>query len=240
MFRRKYQKRNCATAGTVESLRYSHNGTGETKTIGRTRRPTRQAAKGGGSGYHGHRPRETLGGLGGFGFLRNSFTTPERVCTMVCGVTKRRPDDPDTGPRKKRRRTTRPIINMLLHVGTEKKPVKALLDTGCSIALINQQTVKRWGIQKRRHKEARTIESFTGATVQGAGQHYTEPLCLQHRKYFTREVFEISPMEEGIDVFLPFKWIERHPPQGAWDTEEIRFNSAGCLENCNKFATNDF
>ena len=139
-----------------------------------------------------------------------------------------------------RRRNTRAIIDMLLHDGSEKRPVKALLDTGCSIALINQQTVNRWGIQKRKHKEARTIERFTGATVQGAGQHYTEPLCLQHRKHFSREVFEISPMEGGIDVFLPFKWIERHPPQGAWATEEIRFNSAECLETCNKFAANDF
>jgi len=47
-------------------------------------------------------------------------------------------------------------------------------------------------------------------------------------------------MEEGIDIFLPFKWIEQHPPQGAWESEEIRFNSARCLENCNKFTTNEF
>jgi len=160
---------------------------------------------------------------------------------MVYGVPKRKTDDPNAGPGKKRRRATRPIINMLLHIGTEKKPVKALLDTGCSIALINQQTVKQWGIPKKKHKEARTIESFTGATVQGAGQHYTEPLCLQHRKHFSREVLEISPMEEGIDIFLPFSWIEQHPPQGAWSSDQdIRFNSARCLENCTKFATNEF
>jgi len=129
---------------------------------------------------------------------------------------------------------------MLIHVGTQKKLIRALLDTGCSIALINQKTVDKWGIRKKKHKEARTIESFTGATVQGAGKYYTEPLRLQQRKHFSREVFEISPMEEGFDVFLPFKWIEQHPPQGAWESEEIRFNSARCLENCGKFTTNDF
>jgi len=129
---------------------------------------------------------------------------------------------------------------MLLHDGTQRKPRKALLDTGCSIALINQKTVDKCGIQKKKHKEARTIESFTGTIVHGAGQYYTKPLRLQHRKHFSREVFEISPMEEGIDVFLPFKWIEQHPPQGAWESEEIRFNSARCLENCGKFTTNDF
>ena len=129
---------------------------------------------------------------------------------------------------------------MLLHDGTQKRPIKVLLDTGCSIALINQKTVDKWGIQKKEHRKARTIESFTGATVSGAGQYYTKPLRLQHRKHFSREVFEISPMEEEIDVFLPFKWIEQHPPQGAWESKEIRFNSTGCLENCGKFTTNDF
>jgi len=69
---------------------------------------------------------------------------------------------------------------MLLDDGTQRKPIKALLDTGCSIALINQKTVDKWGIQKKKHKEARTIESFTGATVPGAGQYYTKPLRLQH------------------------------------------------------------
>jgi len=48
-------------------------------------------------------------------------------------------------------------------------------------------------------------------------------------------------MEEGIDIFLPFSWIEQHPPQGAWSSDqEVRFNSTRCLENCNKFATNEF
>jgi len=110
---------------------------------------------------------------------------------------------------------------MLLHVGTQEKPIRVLLDTGCSVALINQKTVDKWGIQKKKHKEARTIESFTGATIQEEGQYYTESLHLQHRKHFSREVFEISPMEEGIDAFLAFKWIEQHPPQGAWESEEI-------------------
>ena len=47
-------------------------------------------------------------------------------------------------------------------------------------------------------------------------------------------------MEEGIDIFLPFSWIEQHPPQGTWDTEEIRFNSPNCLEKCTKYETGEF
>jgi len=47
-------------------------------------------------------------------------------------------------------------------------------------------------------------------------------------------------MEKGVDIFLPFRWIERHPPQGAWTQDEIRFNSAPCLEACTKYENNDF
>jgi len=47
-------------------------------------------------------------------------------------------------------------------------------------------------------------------------------------------------MEESIDIFLPFSWIEQHPPQGAWTTEEVRFNSLSCLEKCTKYETAEF
>jgi len=59
-----------------------------------------------------------------------------------------------------------------------------------------------------------------------------EPLLLQHRKHYPREKFEILPMDAETDIFLTFKWISMHPPQGAWMDKEVRFNSAGCLENC--------
>ena len=76
--------------------------------------------------------------------------------------------------------------------------------------------------------------------VKGAEQWCTEPMRLQHWKHYTRERFEISPMDPEIDVFLPFGWITQHPPQGAWTSEEVRFNSAGCKRRCTKYETNDF
>jgi len=47
-------------------------------------------------------------------------------------------------------------------------------------------------------------------------------------------------MEEAIDLFLPFKWIERHTLQGTWTSEEIRFNSPTCLEKCTRYETAKF
>ena len=79
-----------------------------------------------------------------------------------------------------------------------------------------------------------------GESVKGAGQYYTEPLLLQHRKHYSMEKFEISLMDAEIDVFLPFEWISSYLPQGTWTTDEVRFNSRRWLEDCTKFQTRQF
>ena len=173
-----------------------------------------------------------MGGLGRLGFLRNFAPTSDEVKNLICGVTKTKTPE---------KRGARPIIDVILHNGQDQHQVRALLDPGCSINLMNQRTADKLGILRKKHEKTRTVESFTGTIVQGAGQYYTEPMRLQHRKHWTKEVFEISPMEDNIDIFLPFSWIEQHPPQGAWSSnEEVRFNSVRCLEKCTKFETNPF
>jgi len=129
---------------------------------------------------------------------------------------------------------------MILHINGKKQRVKTLLDTGCSIALINQTTAKNLGVKQHQRQEPRRIENYTGEIVPGAGQYYTAPLLLQHRRHFTKEKFEVSPMDPEVDLFLPFEWIMRHPPQGAWTTEEVRFNSPTCREECTKFEQSNF
>jgi len=183
-----------------------------------------------------------MGGRRRFGFLRSSFPAPKGTIELICGATKRKtpPEKEKASDGRKQRRIDRPVILMLLHWQGKSHPVRVLLDTGCSINLINQQTVERLQHPKRPQKNPRSIENFTGETVENAGKYQTEPLQLQHRKHFTMEKFEVSPMEKGVDIFLPFRWIERHPPQGAWTQDEIRFNSAPCLEACTKYENNDF
>jgi len=129
---------------------------------------------------------------------------------------------------------------MILEEGGKDYRVRVLLDTGCSIPLINQRTVEKLGIPLQRHNLAIPIENFTGQLVEGAGGYYTKPLLLRHRRYVTRESFEVAPMEEGTDIFLPFWWIAKHPPQGAWQDPEVRFNSTECLEKCTKYEAADF
>jgi len=79
-----------------------------------------------------------------------------------------------------------------------------------------------------------------GGKVEGAGQYFTKPLLLQHRRHYSWEKFEVTPMDPKIDIFLPFSWITKHPPQGAWTTEEVQFNSQRCLNECTKFEQSAF
>jgi len=129
---------------------------------------------------------------------------------------------------------------MLLTTGSRDHQVRVLLDTGCSIPLINQGTAKKLGIALQKHSRTIPIENFTGQTVEGAGQYYTKPLPLRYRRHVTRERFEVSPMEEGVDIFLPFWWIDKHPPWGAWQDPEIRFDSDECLRKCTRYEQADF
>jgi len=98
----------------------------------------------------------------------------------------------------------------------------------------------RLGLERKKHQHARSIENITGETVKGAGLYYIKPMLLQHRRHYSMEKFEVSPMNPEIDIFLPFEWITAHPPQGAWTNNEIRFNSAHYLENGTKHKVEQF
>jgi len=101
-----------------------------------------------------------MGGHGRFGFLKDPCTAPNGTVNLVCGASRKRKREkatPNTKEKseKKPRRNNRPIVTMLLHHQKNSYRVKALLDTGCSINLINQQTVERLNLPKHPHKNPR-------------------------------------------------------------------------------------
>jgi len=58
------------------------------------------------------------------------------------------------------------------------------------------------------------LRNFAGELFKGAGEAYSVPLLLRHKQHYTKEVFEIAPLEPGVDLFLPFWWIVKHALQG--------------------------
>ena len=176
------------------------------------------------------------------GFLRGrGIWPPPETRHIACGTGQKRiKTEEREAASKKPRGGPRPILTMVLKKWKRDYRIRVLLGTGCSIPLISQKTVGKLGIPVHQHNAAIPLENFMGQTVDRAGQYYTEPQLLQHRRHVTRESFEVSPMEEGTDIFLRFWWIAKHPPQGAWQDPEIRFNSVRCLEEFTVYEQADF
>jgi hypothetical protein len=128
----------------------------------------------------------------------------------------------------------------MLYWDKKQTTVHVLLDTGCSVPLISKTLTNDKNIPTLSHEKSIDIRNFSGDIVEGAGEHYTLPLLLQHRKHYTQEIFEVAPLEPGVDIFLPFWWIAKHAPQGAWDSEELRFSSPHCLTECTRAAISAF
>jgi len=165
---------------------------------------------------------------------------------MICGTSRKRKNEESSAETSKKPKPeeptsgTRPIIHMIIHHGQEQHPVTMLLDNGCSVLLISEQIARRLQLWLLKHREQHLIENFMGQVMEGAGEFYTDRLVLQHRRHFSREVMEVAPMDKEIDIFLPYWWIAKHPPQGAWKNQEVRFNSPHCLQKCTKYETNDW
>jgi len=114
---------------------------------------------------------------------------------------------------------------MTLQWGGREEAVRVLLDTGCSVPLISKETVRRTGIAQERKNKPTPIRNCSREEVPGRGEKVTGELVLRHHRHYTREIFEVAPLEPGVDVFLPFWWISQHPPQGAWESVDMRFSS---------------
>jgi len=175
--------------------------------------------------------------------LKGQRTRPSlRTKKVICGIgQKRGAEEPAKEPeRKKPRCGPQPIITMPLNVEQGKHRVRVLLNTGCSVPLVNKETAWRLQIPMLKHDSTICIENYTGQQVEEAGIFYTKPLLLQHWRHYSQEIFEVTPMEREVDIFLPYWWIANHPMQGIWESEEIRFNSPGCQETCTRYEQGEF
>jgi hypothetical protein len=67
----------------------------------------------------------------------------------------------------------RPIITMVRHWADTQRHICVLLDTGCSVSLINQKLYGQAKIALLRYKEEIPLRKSTGKIVTGAGEFYT-------------------------------------------------------------------
>jgi len=107
-----------------------------------------------------------------------------------------------------------------------------LLDSGCTTPIASEKWVEEHKIAFVACEEQKEIENFAGDTVENCGWCYTFPITCQHGNYYSKETFDISPMEDSCDLMLPFWWIVQHTAREFADGEKISFESEECKKTC--------
>jgi len=84
-----------------------------------------------------------MGGLG-FGFLKGQEQSQPEAFAIICGISRKQPaEEPRAETSKKKKLSDpRPVIDMMVHQDGKTHQIRALLDTKCSVALINKRTVE--------------------------------------------------------------------------------------------------
>jgi hypothetical protein len=87
------------------------------------------------------------------------------------------------------------------------------------------------------HDRLLRINGVDGCPLSGAGEAFTHSLLLQYKQHYTRETFEVMPLESEMDIILPCCWMAKHQPNRFWGKpQEITLDSEFCKHNCTRAA----
>jgi len=162
--------RNPSSKSTLKGRRSNNNRRGETKALGRTgRKSGAQTTKD--RRRHGGRTIPSPTDMGrrqrSVGFLEGPLKPPEQAFAIICGTSRKRKNEESSAKTSKKQKPeeptsgTHPIIHMVIHHGQKRHPVTVLLDTGCSVPLISEQTARRLQLRLLKHRKQRLIKNFT-------------------------------------------------------------------------------
>jgi hypothetical protein len=65
---------------------------------------------------------------------------------------------------------------------------------------------------------------------------HTYPLVFQHQYHFSKEWFEVSPIDGNYDSLLPWWWLLKHVPTNFFSKRNICFSSEVCIQNYTEHA----
>ena len=129
----------------------------------------------------------------------------------------------------------RPIVPMSVVKGDKAMPVRVVLDSGASTAVISLDFAKRNNLELYRQTDPLAVGDFAGRVVEEAGKFYTYPLLLNYNDHWSYLTFEVALMDRDNEIMMPFWWTTVHVPSNFFSlVQEIEFNSDYCKVNCTK------
>ena len=98
----------------------------------------------------------------------------------------------------------RPIINLKLSWGDNPEiNVRVMLDPGANVPVLSQSLVGEHKVPVIIQERAEIIAGYDGAMGKGAGSAYTFACTLSLADHYTKESFEISPLQDDHDILMP-------------------------------------
>jgi uncharacterized membrane protein len=178
--------------------------------------------------------------------------TVENCQVLVCAGTKRKNPDPLGEEYRRKKKHTGPVVGsrpVILFKASWELPdrkrsgevrVRVLLDTGAMVAMVSSAFVSLHNVPKVKRDVPNPICDFSEKPVPGSGEAFSLPITLERLGHYSRDVFEIGPLESGVDIILPFNWLAEHPPTGLWTPERLRFDNKVCKGCTKKALDNSF
>ena len=127
----------------------------------------------------------------------------------------------------------RPVISFELSINGVDGffGIRVLTDSGSTVPIMSRKSVSRFAVPKVKRDAPIPVSDFAGNNVPGVGEAFTLPLLLKHGNHYSKESFEIGPLDDDIDMILPWWWIVKHKPTG-WLEGSTSFQHPNCLQKC--------
>jgi hypothetical protein len=117
---------------------------------------------------------------------------------------------------------------------------QTMFDTGAAIPIISSTFIKQHNLPTINRDIPLRINGTDGCAMPGAREAFTHSLMLEYKWHFTRETFEVMPLEGETDILLPCWWMAKYQPSKFWGKpEEIVLDSKFCKQHCSMAAAQE-
>ena len=114
-----------------------------------------------------------------------------------------------------------------------RRKARIMLDCGANVPILNDTfTKERGGIPCHTRNNPMPATDAAGREIQGTGKDFTSPLIMRVGEHQEELAWEVGPLEEGIDGYLPVGWFIQHNPDIDWERNTVRWRSQYCKQHC--------
>ena len=89
--------------------------------------------------------------------------------------------------------------------------VRVMLDPGANVPVLYQSLVGEHKVPVVLQDRVEIIAGYDGTVGKGAGSAYTFACTRSLADHYTKETFEVSPLQDDHDILILWWWTLQHP-----------------------------